>query len=219
MIGRDAPARERFTPAELEVIAAHRTPRQVQQYLRALPYNWSRDGGRTLRTLRGVVAHGTASCIEAALAAAAILEQHGHPPLLLDLESQDQLDHVLCLYRGPDGRLGTVAKSRDAGLHGRRALFRSVRDLVASYLDPYVDLSGRIVGYGVADLRELVPRCDWRLSTRNVWAVEEALIAMPHTPLAMGEDRYRRALRKYRAFRARWPGRQATFYPDRDRWL
>ena len=117
------------------------------------------------------------------------------------------------------GRWGTVAKSRDAGLHGRRPLFRSVRDLVCSYLDPYVDFTGRVVGYVVADLRELLPRYDWRLSERNLWAVERALLEMPHRRIAMSEPRYQRALARYKAFRARHPDRQALYYPDRDRWL
>ena len=84
-----------FSKKEQAVIARHRTPVQVQQYLKSLPYNWK----NTLRTFRNVVEHGEANCIEAALSAAAIMEQHGHPPLLLDLESVDLLDHVLFLYR------------------------------------------------------------------------------------------------------------------------
>ena len=59
----------------------------MQRWLNALPYNVE-DGGETLRTFRGVVAHGTAHCLEAALFAAVVLEQHGSPPLLLSFESQ-----------------------------------------------------------------------------------------------------------------------------------
>ncbi|HEY3353362.1 MAG TPA: hypothetical protein VGQ83_08950 [Polyangia bacterium] len=188
----------------------------MQGYLRALAYNWE-PAGETLRTFRAVVRRGTAHCLEAALAAATILEQHGYPPLLLDLESQDNLDHVLFLFHGPAG-WGTVGKSRDAGLHGRRPGFRSVRALVHSYVEPFVDFTGRIVRYGVADLRTLVPRCDWRLSARNVWAVRDALIAMPHTPIPTSDTGYELALRRYRAFRARHPKRQALYFPRRGEW-
>lgn len=127
---------------------------QVQRFLRALPYNWER-GGRTLRTFRGVIRHGEAHCLEAILAAAVILDQHGYPPLVLDLESEDRLDHVLFLFRHR-GRWGAIGRSRDPGLHGRKPAFRTVRDLALSYVDPYVDGSGRITGYGVGDLDELV---------------------------------------------------------------
>ena len=92
-----ASGRQAFRPKEWAVIQRYRTPRQVQQFLRALPYNWEKRG-ETLRTFRGVVRHWSAHCLEGALTAAAILEQHGYPPLLLDLESQDNLDHVLFLF-------------------------------------------------------------------------------------------------------------------------
>src|SRR6059058_5762750 len=90
--------REDFLPKEWEIIRKQRTPRQVQSFLRALPYNWE-EKGETLRTFRGVVRHWSAHCLEAALTAATVLEQHGYPPLLLDLESKDRLDHVLFLFR------------------------------------------------------------------------------------------------------------------------
>ncbi|HEY7529644.1 MAG TPA: hypothetical protein VIC56_03080 [Gemmatimonadota bacterium] len=202
--------------AERRVIAAHRTPAAVQRWLRSLAYN-REDEGKNARTLRGVVRTGSAHCLEAALAAAAVLDQHGWPPLVLDLESQDQLDHVLFLYR-VGGRWGTVAKSRDAGLHGRKPVFRSLRDLVWSYADPYVDGSGRIVGYGVADLDELV-RADWRLAEGNVFSVERALLRMPHRRFATSDARYERTLARYVAFREQYPHAPATYYRERKTWL
>jgi hypothetical protein len=211
-----APGREAFRSREWAIIERCRTPRQVQEFLRALPYNWEKKG-ETLRTFRGVVRHGSAHCLEGALTAATIMEQHGCPPLLLDLESQDNLDHVLFLFQ-QRGRWGTVARSRDAGLHGRKPLFRSVRDLVMSYVDPYVDGSGRVTGYGVADLRILV-RGDWRLSEKNAWEVERALIKMPHKKIRTSNRRYRQILRDFLEFRKTHPGKPATFYSNRHTWL
>jgi len=198
------------------VIRRYRTPRQVQLFLRNLPYN-REERGETLRTFRQVVRHWEAHCLEGALVAATILEQHGHPPLLLDFESQDKLDHVLCLYRHR-GRYGTVARSRDLGLHGRKPVFRTVRQLVMSYVDPYVDFSGRITGYGVFDLRTL-RRCDWRLSERNVWKVERALIEFPHKKLRTSDRRYRAMLRRFREFKREHPDRPADFYENQHLWL
>ena len=211
-----APPRDAFRPQERAVIERCRTPRQVQEYLRSLPYNWERNG-ETLRTFRGVVKHGEAHCLEAALAAAAILEQHGYPPLLLDFESQDKLDHVLFLFCRR-GRWGTVARSRDAGLHGRKPVFRTVRHLAMSYVDPYVDNFARLTGYGVADLRTMV-RCDWRLSQKNVWAVERVLIDLPHRPLRTSDRRHAAILRQFRAFRQKYPERPVTFYAGKENWL
>lgn len=211
-----APPLRAFNRSEQALIRQLRTPRLVQRYLRALPYNWEKKG-ETLRTFRGVVASGTAHCLEGALSAATVLEQHGYPPLLLDLESQDMLDHVLFLFRETTG-FGAVARSRDAGLHGRKPVFKSVLALVRSYVDPYVDGSGRIVGYGLLDLRS-VTRCDWRLSHRNVWAVEQALIAMPHRKIRTSDRKYEATLQQFLSFRKRYPDRPATFYPDRNVWL
>jgi hypothetical protein len=211
-----APGRDAFRPEELAVIRRCRTPKQVQDYLRRLPYNWEKRG-ETLRTFRGVVGHGSAHCLEGALSAATIMEQHGYPPLLLDLESQDQLDHVLFLFN-KNGRWGTIARSRDAGLHGRKPVFRTIRHLVMSYVDPYVDGVARIVGYGVADLHTLV-KCDWRLSTKYVKEVERALIKMPHKPIQTSERRHQAILRQFLAFRQKHPTAPATFYSNRNVWL
>lgn len=210
------PALEAFRSKERAVIERHRTPRQVQNFLRDLPYNWERQR-ETLRTFRGVIKHWKAHCLEAALAAATMLEQHGYPPLLLDLESQDKLDHVLFLFRHQGG-WGTVARSRDFGLHGRKPVYRTIRQLVMSYVDPYIDGSGRIVGYGVADLRMIV-RGDWRLSPGDIWEVERALIRMPHRALKTSDRRYEIMLRQFRAFRERRPTGPADFYAGQTSWM
>jgi hypothetical protein len=212
------PLEPAFTPAERALIERHATPRAVQRWLRSLPYNWEKRG-ETLRSFRRVVRLRTAHCLEAALAAACILEQHGYPPLLLSFESQDGLDHVLFLFR-EKGRWGAVARSRDPGLHGRKPVFRSPRQLAASYMDAYVDLSGRVTGYAVAHLGEL-DGYDWRLSERNVWKVEKWLVDYPHRPLPMPERRYQRALERYKRFRARFPDPavRPAYFDGRESWL
>ena len=131
-----------FTASERRLIARLRTPLDVQRYLNRLPYNTEPPpGGATLRSFRGVVRAGCANCLEAALFAATVLEQHGYPPLVLSFESIDALDHVIFVYQRA-GRWGSVARSRDPGLHGRRAVFATPRALALSYVDPYVDFTG-----------------------------------------------------------------------------
>lgn len=216
--GDGIPERSAFTKAERSLVDRLRTPRAVQRWLRSLPYNWEK-GGETLRSFRSVVRLGTAHCLEASLAAAVVLEQHGFPPLLLSFESEDKLDHVLFVFR-QDGRWGSVARSRDSGLHGRKPVFRSPRQLAASYRDAYVDLTGRVTGYAVADLRELGDY-DWRLSPRNVWKVEKWLVDYPHRKLPTPEARYQRALARYKAFRARFPDPavRPAYFDRRETWL
>lgn len=215
------PPRSAFTRSELDLIDRLRTPRQVQRWLRRLPYNWGRDGN-SQRSFRTVVETGEAHCLEAVMFAATVLDQHGYPPLVLDIESQDGLDHVLFLFQ-EGGRWGTVARSRDWGLHGRAPVFGDIPSLVRSYFDPYVDGSGRIVRWGTAQLDELV-HVDWRLSRRNLWAVEQALIAMRHTRIRMSDRRYRSMLRRYMAQKTRTgkrPGAgamRALYGAQIDRW-
>lgn len=210
------PGREAFHKREWEVIQRYKTPWQVHKFLRGLPYNWEKNG-ETLRTFRGVVRRNTAHCLEAVLTTATILEQHGYPPWVLDIESQDNLDHVLFLFKYR-GRFGTVARSRDAGLHGRKPIFRTIRQLVMSYADPFVDFTGRMVGYGVADLRTLVS-VDWRLSEKNVWAVQKALIAMPHKKIGISNRRYHAMHERFIAFKKKHPERPVTFYSNRIQWM
>jgi hypothetical protein len=206
-----------FTAAERRVIRGLRTPNAVQHFLNELPYNTEPPpGGPTLRSFRSVIRHQTAHCLEAALSAAVILEQHGYPPLVLSFESIDELDHVLFVYRTPAG-WGSVARSRDPGLHGRRPVFNSPRNLALSYVDPYVDFTGRITAYAVVDLR-VMGTYDWRLSDTNVWKVERVLLDWPHRSLRTSNRRYARWHARYIAFRKKYPNRKPLYYARRDRW-
>jgi len=203
-----------FTPAERRLIARLSTPNLVQRYLNRLPYN-TEPRGETLRSFRQVLRHGKAHCSEAALLAACVLEQHGYPPLLMTFESIDLLDHVIFVYRAR-GRWGSVARSRDPGLHGRKPVFRSLRALAMSYFDPYIDFTGCITGYGLFDLRRL-GAYDWRLARKNMWAVERALLRFRHKPLQGGRERIRRYRAHYRAYRAKYD-KKPLFYRGREKW-
>jgi hypothetical protein len=211
-------AKQAFTPAERRIIRRCRTPSAVQAFLNRLPYNNEpAPGGATLRSFRGVVRHRTAHCLEAALAAAVILEQHGYPPLVLSFESIDELDHVIFVYRHR-GRWGSVARSRDPGLHGRKPVFPTARALALSYVEPYVDYSGRVTGYTVVDLRTLLGEYDWRLSEHNVWKAERVLLDAPHRAIASSDARFRELRRKYREFRRTHDDRKPLYYRNRHTW-
>jgi len=149
-----APPWSAFTPAERRLIDRLGTPARVQAYLNALRYNTEPDG-ETLRSFREVVRHRTAHCFEAAMFACVVLEQHGYPPLVLSFESIDHLDHVLFVYT-INGRWGSVARSRDPGLHGRKPVFATPRALALSYFESYIDFAGRIKAYAVVDLKAMM---------------------------------------------------------------
>jgi hypothetical protein len=212
----EIPTKKDFTRKEWQIIQSHKTPEQVQQFLRTIPYNRELHG-ETCYSFRRVVRENRAHCLEGALAGAAILEQHGYPPLLVSIESQDKLDHVLIVFKR-NGRLGSVARSRDIGLHGRKPVFRTLRNLVMSYFEPYIDKTGRVTGYAVASLYEL-GNYDWRFSMRNVRKVEHYLQEIPHRQIHSSEARYAAVRRRYLEFHSKHPDRSPDYFANRAQWL
>ena len=209
--------RAALLPNERRLINRLRTPSAVQQYLNRLPYNQEPHGRATLRSFRGVVRNGCAHCLEAALFAAVVLERHGFPPLVLSFESIDHLDHVIFVYQ-KDGRWGSIARSRDPGLHGRQPVFASPRALALSYVDPYVDYTGRVTGYAVVDVALEMGNYDWRLAKTNIWKVERMLLDYPHQRIATSDARYRQLKKRYVEYRRTHNGRKPTYYRGRERW-
>lgn len=172
-----------------------RSPLAVQRYLRAFPYN-REPKGATLRSAKATLEAGVAHCFEAALVAASILEPHGYVPQLLSLDSVDDLDHVLFVFRASTG-WGSIGRSRDDGLHGRAPKFRSVRDLAWSYFDPYVDKTGRLRGYKLFQLDD--SGIDWRAGRKNLWALDEYRMSLKHTPMVSSQKRYETLHARYTA--------------------
>src|SRR6266576_1169929 len=210
------PGRDSFTTKEWRLIQSLRRPAQVQRFFSTMPYNWERQGG-TLRSFRETVKRNEVHCLEAAVGAAVILEQHGYPPLLLDIESVDLLDHVIFVFQ-QDGLWGSIARSRDIGLHGRKPLFRSLRDLTWSYFDPYVDFSGRIKGYGLANLYDL-GNYGWRFSAKRMSKIEDYLRELPHKKIHSSNRRYEKLLALYKEYKKRYPDRSPSYYDNRSQWM
>ena len=168
----------------------YRSPLDVQKKLRRLSYNREETLKSALKTWQTRSAH----CFEAAFWAAAVLEHSGYPPLVVSIESIDHLDHVLFVFQH-DNKWGSIGRSRDEGLHGRKPVFKSIRDLVTSYADPYVDATGRITGYALFDLRN--SRAPWKYSARNVWLAERELNELKHAKFKMSEGAYQKARKIY----------------------
>jgi hypothetical protein len=210
------PEREAFTAKEWKLIQRLRTPAQVQRFFTAMPYNWERKGG-TMRSFREVVKRNQAHCLEAAVGAAVILEQHGYPPLLLDIESVDLLDHVIFVFQ-KGGLWGSIGRSRDIGLHGRKPVFRNLRQLVWSYFDPYIDRSGRIKGYALTSLYDL-GNYDWRFSAKNMHKIEDHLRVIPHRKLRSSDRRYHYWHERYQRYKERYPDKSPAYYANRGQWM
>ncbi|HEV7837140.1 MAG TPA: hypothetical protein VGO75_03665, partial [Gemmatimonadaceae bacterium] len=87
-----------------------------------------------------------------------------------------------------------------------------------SYVDAYVDATGRITGYAVVNLAEMMGRYDWRLAETNVWKVERMLLDYRHTAIRTPDARIKLLRAKYRAYRAEHGGRKPLYYRGRERW-
>jgi len=174
--------RKRPTPAELgltagegRILSALKTPQRIQEFVVGLHANFERDGD-TLRSVRGVLHHREAHCLEAAFVAACALWLQGEPPLLMDLTAaKGDADHVVTLFRR-NGCWGAISKSNHAWLRWRDPVYRDLRELAMSYFHEYFN-NGRktLRTYSVAfDLRRFAPET-WITDEENCWDVGAAL--------------------------------------------
>src|SRR6516225_2569347 len=122
---------ETLSPSMLILLSKLSTTEKIQRFLDDLPYNTEKSG-ETCRSPRLVIEYNMAHCFEAALFAAAALRVNGQPPLILDLASVRDDDHVIAVYRA-DSCWGAIAKSNYAGLRFRSPVYRSLRELALSY--------------------------------------------------------------------------------------
>jgi hypothetical protein len=171
-----------FTPRELRALRALGSPHGIQRALDAMPYHLA----ATAWSPRRVLAAGTAHCLEGAVFAAAALRVLGHPPLLLDLVAVQDTDHVLAVYR-ERGHWGAIAKSNFAGLRFRAPVYRTVRELVMSYFEGYVNLRGdrtlRAYSRPVNLARFDRTHPGWMTSADDLWWIAESLVGVPHLRL------------------------------------
>lgn len=155
----------------------------MQDYLDRLPYNTEPDGD-TLRSPRRVLRDRTAHCAEGAFFAAAAFRVNGRPPLLVDLEAEDDDDHVLAPYRDR-GLWGAVAISKFSGLRFRAPVYRTVRELVMSYFEAYFNWDGdrSLRAYSRPLSLARFDRIGWMTAEEDLWPVVEFLARAKHTRL------------------------------------
>jgi len=165
------------------------TPEKIQKFLDDLPYNKEKDGD-TCRSPRLVLEYNTAHCFEGALFAAAALRTGGRPPLILDLESVRDDDHVIAVYRA-NGCWGAIGKSNYAGLRFRSPVYRTLRELVMSYFEHYYNLKGEktLRGYSRPVNLTRFDSINWMMSEEPLWAIPEYLCEIKHTSILNGVSR------------------------------
>ena len=171
-----------FTPRELRALRGLGSPIGIQRALDAMPYHLAGTAWSPRRVLRERTAH----CLEGAVFAAAALRVLGFPPLLLDLEAVQDTDHVIAVFR-VRGHWGAIAKSNFSGLRYREPVHRSLRELVMSYFDGYINRRGertlRAYSRPVNLARFDRTRPGWAVAPDDLWWIPEHLLEIRHTPL------------------------------------
>jgi len=171
-----------FTPREAAFFRRFTAPWRVQRYLDGIEYDPSM--GTSCRSPRRVMRERSAQCMDGALFAAAALRFQGYPALIVDLEAEQDTDHVLAVFRGAGG-WGAVALSHFNGLRFREPIFRSIRELAVSYFEGYYNLRREktLRRYSrPVDLARFDKR-GWTTAEEDVWYIPEHLVEIRHFPV------------------------------------
>lgn len=151
---------------------------RIQKFLDELEYDVRGEG---CRSPRRVLRERKVQCMDGALFAAAALRVQGQKPLILDLEAVQDDDHVLALYR-VEGLWGSIARSNYSGLRFREPLFKSVRDLVLSYVEGYFNLRRQktLRRYSRPFDLSRFDRIGWMTTEEDLWEIPNHLVGIRH---------------------------------------
>jgi len=169
-----------LTKAEFAILRRLDTPEKIQKFLNSLQQNFE-VGGETCNTVRAVLRERRAHCIEGAVVAAAALWVHGEPPLLLDLQAVNDVDHVVTLFRR-GGCWGAISKTNGIGLRWRDPIYRNLRELSLSWIHEYYNKRHQktLRNYSVPlDLRR-VPVETWVTGEKGAWDLVDILEDLRH---------------------------------------
>ncbi|HEX8078003.1 MAG TPA: hypothetical protein VF511_09325 [Chthoniobacterales bacterium] len=169
-----------FSPAELRALGNLKSPAGIQRFLDEIPYHLA----GTAWSPRKVLQMKTAHCLEGAVFAAAALRIIGLPPLILDLEADQDTDHVLAVFK-VRGHWGAIAKSNFSSCRYREPVYRTLRELALSYFHTYFNLRGErtLRRYSQPVNLARFDRDNWMTSEKGIWFIAEYLCDIPHRPL------------------------------------
>lgn len=141
--------------------------------------------GGSCRSPRRVIRDGLCQCMDGALFAAAALRVQGRPPLILDLEAEQDDDHVLAVFKTRYG-WGAIGRSNYSGLRYREPVYRSVRELVMSYFESYFNLRRQksLRAYSRPVNLARFDSIQWMTSEEDLWDIPNHLVDIPHTAIA-----------------------------------
>jgi hypothetical protein len=122
-----------LTAKELALLRRLNTPQKIQNFVSAIPQNFEPNGDSCM-SVRGALRMRRAHCMESALIAALAFWIHGEAPLIMDFSANEaDDDHIVALFKR-NGCWGAISKSNHAYLRGRDPVYRTLRELVMSYV-------------------------------------------------------------------------------------
>lgn len=177
--------RSLLSPAERRVFGTLKTPKLIQDFLDRFPINFEVAGEEGIFSPREVLKKKKMQCMEGALLAATALAYHGHKPLVMDFQTLlvDE-DHVVAIFK-QNGLWGAISKTNHAILRWRDPIYKSPRELAASYFHEYYLWSGKksLKAYsGPVDLSKIKLE-RWVTNKDELGWLADWLDEQPHFPV------------------------------------
>jgi len=169
-----------WTSEEISFLKTMSDPDKIQGFLDSIDYNPNYE----CRSPRWVIRKKSAHCFEGALFAAATLQFIGYEPLIIDMKSFNDDDHVIAVFKVND-RWGSVAKSNFTSLRYREPVYRSLRELVMSYFDFYFNMDGdkSLRSYSLPLNLKIYDSRHWATTDEDLEFIGDKLEKIRHYPV------------------------------------
>lgn len=168
-------------------LAKLKSPEKLQDWIESLQYNPDSSCRSAFRVWKTKQGH----CFEGALFAAFCIEYHGQKPLLLDLRSERDDDHVVALFRGKKG-WGAISKSNTTMLGYRPPYYSSVKELAMSYFPFYFNTKRQMslrAWSGPINLNNrMFKQWDWRFGSQDLIELGYTLNDAPEKEILSKKD-------------------------------
>ena len=169
-----------WTKEEAKFLETLNDPDKIQGFLDAVDYNPKYE----CKSPRWVIRKRSAHCFEGALFAAAALQFDGYKPLIVDMKSQNDDDHVLAVFK-KDGYWGSIGKSNFTTLRYREPVYRNLRELIMSYFDFYFNMNGykSLRSYSIPLDLTVYNKFNWATTDDDLEYIGDKLGKIRHYPV------------------------------------
>lgn len=173
-----------FTQKEKLLIKKLNTPGKVQDFLNGLKFNFEKEKGKKVETLKSplfTMRARNAHCFEGALLGAYILSTHDFTPYLMHLKAtKEDFDHVVAPFKL--GQFwGALSKTNHAVLRYREPVYKTIRELAVSYFHEYFLNNGSKTLRQYSALLNLNTfEKNWEVFSGDLWRIDKKLDKIKH---------------------------------------